>query len=154
MSVDQLSAQFKLGDRLEHGPGEEHEAFAVVLVVFAALAVELGAVIVAVLLHEIDRHAVAGQRAAEEGAGDGFPSDGDFEGDAGRFDRPAALQGLTEGGEDDHRFVAQVGQCQGQAATHVAQAAGLGEGDRFGRGNEDFHRGCWEGVEGECPSEK
>ena len=56
VGVDQLGAEVEPRDRFEHGAGEEHEPLAVVLVVFAALAVELGAVVVAVLLRR-DRRA-------------------------------------------------------------------------------------------------
>ena len=71
--MDQLGAEVELGNRFEHGAGEEDEAFAVVAVVGAALGVELGSVVVGVVLHEVDGDAdsacaVAGERAPQKGS--------------------------------------------------------------------------------------
>ena len=90
MAVDQLGAQVEQPDRFQRGPAEEHEPLAVVFVVVAVLAVELGPIVVLRLVHEVDRHLVARQRASQERAGDRLAADGHFEPHARLLDRPAA----------------------------------------------------------------
>ena len=123
----------------KRGPAEEDEPLAVVFVVVAAFAIQLGPIVVLRLMHEVHRHLVARQRAAQERAGHHLAADGHFEADAGRFDRPAAVERLPKRGQDDDRLVAQLGQFERQAAAHVAQPARLAERHRLGRGEEDFH---------------
>ena len=126
-------------DRFQRGAAEEDEPLAVVFVVVAVLAVELGAIVVLRLVNEVDRHLVARQRALQERAGHRLAADRDFEPDAGLLDRPARVECLPERGHHDDRLVAQIGQFERQAAADVAEAAGLAERHRLGGGKQDFH---------------
>ena len=139
MAVDQLGAQVEQRDRFERGPAEEHEPLAVVFVVVAVFAIELGPIVVLRLVDEVDGHLVARQRAAQEVPATVLRPIGTSNRDAGRLDRPAAVERLPKRGHDDDRLVAELGQLQRQAAANVAQSARFAERHRLGRGKEDFH---------------
>ena len=98
MAMDQLAAQVEQRDGLQRRPAEEDEPLAVVFVVVATFAIQLGPIVVMRLMHEVHRHRIARQRTAQESAGHHFAADGHFEADARRFD--PELSRLP----DDHRM--------------------------------------------------
>ena len=137
--MQHVDLQVQQPDGLQHGPAEEDEPLAVVDVVLAVDAVELVAVVVLVLLDQIDGHAAAGQRAPQQMAGDHLAADRDDEVDPQRLDRQAAIAGLAVGGQDHGRLMPQPRHFDRQRPADVGQSAGLGKGHRFTCGQQDIH---------------
>ena len=97
--MDHVNIEIQQSDSLHHRPGEEHEPLAIVRIVLAVLAIELIAVVVGILLDQVDRNRAVGQVTPQEAPGNRFVADGDDEFDSQRFDRQSAIPRLPIGGQ-------------------------------------------------------
>ncbi len=86
-----VDLQVEQPDRFQHRAGKEREPLAIVDVVVPTLGVQLEAIEVLVLLDQVDWDIALRQSAAEQRPNHAFAADGNFQPQAGRFDRTAAL---------------------------------------------------------------
>ena len=77
MNVQHVDRQRQQPNRLKHRPTKEHESLAVVFIFLAAFIIDAVAIVIGVLLNEIDRNVAARQMASQYPTGDGFASDRD-----------------------------------------------------------------------------
>ncbi len=153
VGVDDLGPEIGQADGLEDGAVKEGETRAVIgVVAFAAvgggLLVEAAAAGRVVALEEVglldqpDGHGRAGQGGPPQPALDRARADGEAESEVGELERRlrAAAGGVER--QDDGALVAAAGEGAGQRADDVGEAAGLGEADHLGGGeqNTDRHR--------------
>ncbi len=134
--ADARARALQRGEALQRAPVEEDEALAVVPVVAVGGAVEAVAIVVVVVLEQVDRH---------PGRAVGLEE---------RALRDAISQGHLHARDDDPRIggvglhppvlrhhdpdvVPEARQRAGQRPRHVGQAAGLGEGRDLGRHQQD-----------------
>ena len=153
VGVQHVDVQVQQPNGLQHGAAEKHEPLAVVDVVLAVDAVELLAVVILVLLDEIDRRLSVGHGAAEQMAGDRLAADRDDEIDSQRLDPLSAVSRLPVGGQNNRRLMPQSSQLDRQRPADVGQPAGLRKRNRFARSQQDVHGRfpCWDGGQSPFP---
>jgi hypothetical protein len=139
--MDQLGLQIQLYNRLKHGSAIEHEAFAIVPIVFSVLAVQSWSVVVIEILDEINRHGRIGEMALQDLATNPLLADGNLETDPRRIDGHFGLVNLPKRRQDHRRAMAQFIELAGQTATHVTQTTGLAKRHRFGCCKQNIHGG-------------
>jgi len=139
VGVDHVQVQLQQPHGLQHRPREEHKPLAVVRIVLAVLAIELGPVVIGLLVDQVDRHVAAGQVAPQQSPGDRLAARGHDELDAQRIDGQSAVAGLAVAGHDHGRPVAQAGELDRERPADVGQPARLGERHRLTGGHKDLH---------------
>ena len=122
--MDNLGHEGQGGHQGHHGPGEEAEALAVVIVSVEGVPLE-----VVLIVHKVPPHAVPLQ--LEQAAVHPPPAQGHLDvAHKAQLVPPLVGHPLVEG-KDHLHLVARFGQGLGQAAGHVGQSAGLAEGNRL-----------------------
>ena len=134
--MNDVGPQAQPANRLEHGPVEEDEPLAVVVVVLAADLVELVAIEVGRLVDQVDRDVGSGEAALMDLSLDRSRTDRDLQ----RQTRSGSALGPADQtrrwqGRNRQTLMAQISQCAGQGPGDVGESPGLGEGNTL-RGDD------------------